>query len=233
VSSQWGGGVVRHLWVVSPMSICAVSTFIFPFIFMSKNKVLKDYMFYIGILSGLLAMLYPGAIMGERVGFDAVRFYVAHGIISFAPLMMVLCGHHEINWRRCWTPIPILLMVLCFILVNEVLLMATGLIEYDMQRFLSSANRNAAMIWGLDGDYGVVNRIMDFLTPEVFRTALFDVPEAGIVRGDVMYWPIVWMIVPGVIVFVPVLFGISMIFDRKGFKRDIQALKLRFKKEEK
>ena len=59
-------------------NICAVSTLIFPFIYLSKNKTLKDYMFYMGVLSGIAATLLPVEAVGHApFDVDVIRFYLS------------------------------------------------------------------------------------------------------------------------------------------------------------
>ena len=44
--------MLRDSWFVN---ICAANIALFPFMFLSKKECLKDYMFYIGAISGLIA----------------------------------------------------------------------------------------------------------------------------------------------------------------------------------
>ena len=48
--------MLRDSWFVN---ICAGNIALFPFMFWSKNEKIKDYMFYIGVISGLIALFYP------------------------------------------------------------------------------------------------------------------------------------------------------------------------------
>ena len=41
------------------INICGANIALFPFFFLIKNDRAKDYMFYIGVLSGLISILYP------------------------------------------------------------------------------------------------------------------------------------------------------------------------------
>ena len=59
------------------INICGVSTLTFPFIFFSKSDTAKDWMFYIGVISGFLAMVYPTEAIGKSIStFDLWRFYI-------------------------------------------------------------------------------------------------------------------------------------------------------------
>ena len=45
--------MLRDSWFVN---ICGANIALFPIFFLSKNEKVKDYMFYIGVISGLLAI---------------------------------------------------------------------------------------------------------------------------------------------------------------------------------
>lgn len=83
---------LRALRVVSMENICAVNTLVMPFILVSKNKYLKDYLFYIGTLGGLLALLVPVSPYTTRevLSFDMFRYFVCHLSLVICPLFMVL-----------------------------------------------------------------------------------------------------------------------------------------------
>ena len=48
--------MLRDAWFVN---ICGANIALFPFFYFCKNRYVKDYMFYIGMLSGLIALFYP------------------------------------------------------------------------------------------------------------------------------------------------------------------------------
>ena len=68
--------MLRDSWFVN---ICGANIALFPFMFWSKNDKVKDYMFYIGVLSGLIALFYPQEPMAKvdqlAEQWDIVRFY--------------------------------------------------------------------------------------------------------------------------------------------------------------
>jgi len=205
---------------------------VFPFFFLSKKKILRDYMFYIGVLTGFLALITPmTAIDKPAFSFDVIRFFMLHGIICCAPLLMVITGHHKLSWRRVWQPAFVLAAVLCVIAVNELVLFASGILGpgYDLHTLITGQyiGRNGAMIFGPPHDAGSVSfyvKIFTSLCPSVFKHALFDIPALGLYAGDTIYWPIVWLIIPGVIFFTVVSFLMSMPFEAKNFWRDVKWL---------
>ena len=77
------------------INICGANIFLFPFLFFSKSDSVKDYMFFLGILGGGAAMLYPIepmeyrefglAVLNPNMLAPAVRQMIAH-IEEFAAL---------------------------------------------------------------------------------------------------------------------------------------------------
>lgn len=93
------------------IDLLLVNVIAFPIIFLCGGRILKDYMFYIGIISAVYALIWPMPILGESpYGFECMRYFTMYAGIMFAPIMMVLCGHHVIYWRRFWVA-PIVLAI--------------------------------------------------------------------------------------------------------------------------
>lgn len=215
---------------ITPMGVCAFNAMAFPFIFLfTKSKTLRDYMFYIGIATGILALLTPMTAYNKpALSFDAIRFFVIHGLLCLAPLLMVLCGHHKLNWRRVWQPVFVLTGVMCIILVNEIVLFSIGIVgePYTLEGIIKNQHqsRNGAMIFGPPEDAGVYGKMLTALCPSIFKIALFDVPSLGISAGDTIYWPIVWLLIPGFIYVTILCFVICLLFSFKPFWRDMRVV---------
>ena len=88
---------LRDSWFVN---ICGANIFLFPIFFWVKSKHIKDYMFYVGVLSGLIALFYPQEPLAKsnQMGefWDIVRFYYHHWMLVAIPLLMVLLKLHTL-----------------------------------------------------------------------------------------------------------------------------------------
>ena len=220
--------MLRDSWFVN---ICGANIALFPIFFWVKNTKTKDYMFYIGVISGLLALFYPeeplakSNQLGEQL--DIIRFYYHHWMVMAIPLLMVVLGLHKLSYKRILAAPTGLLILMLFIILNQIFQSELGFIPLrDQNNFFDINYKNSSYIWGPDGD--AIGNFLATFTPDFFKTV-----PVGEFAGQVKYWPWFWMIVPVYVLGTPLSFLLSMIFDRKSFVVDVKALPSRFRKKEK
>lgn len=213
--------MLRDSWFVN---ICGANIALFPFFFWSKNDKIKDYMFYIGVLSGLIALFYPQEPIaktnqaGEQL--DMIRFYYHHWMVMAVPLLMVLFGHHKLSYKRILAAPTGLLLLMLFIILNQIFQSELGFIPLrDQGAFFDIGYKNTSYIWG-PGTDDAIGEFLALFTPDFFKTV-----PVGEFAGQTKYWPWFWMIVPVYVLVTPLSFGLSMIFDHKSLSRDLKGLK--------
>ena len=203
-------------------NICAVSTLIFPFLFMGKNKVGKDYMFYLGSISGFAGCVYPAPVdtwmwNGAKglpfYHLETIRYYICHAGIWIVPVLMVLFGLHRLDYRRIWKAILFYFGVLGLIIVNEIILVRIGWVKDpgSLKDFLDNVGgRDLGYAFGPNEMLEKPLKFVLWLTPKAWKDP---------------YVPILWEFFPVVILGGAACFAVSMIWDHEHFKNDCIALK--------
>ena len=212
--------MLRDSWFVN---ICGANIALFPFLIWSKNQKVRDYMFYIGVISGLIALFYPQEPIAKldqaAEQLDIIRFYYHHWMVLAVPLLMVMLGLHTLDYKRIWVAPTGLLLLMLFIILNQLFMSELGFIPLrDRGNFFGIDYKNTSYIWG-PGVNDAIGNVFAIFTPKFFKTV-----PVGEFAGQEKYWPWFWIIVPCYILVTPLAFGLSMIFDHKRFGAEMKKL---------
>lgn len=200
-------------------NICAVSTLVFPFLMLSKRKGLNnDFMYFIGIIGGFAGIVFPTEAINEPLlCFDSLRFYFCHISLLAIPLLLATLNIYRPKLKSFY------LIPLCFlfyqliICLNTCILLATKLyVPKDLtpiQAFFSHNILNNSFTFGPTDDMGALGQFIGNLCPNFMKIDIFNLNG-----GEITYWPVIWLLFPSYILFVPLylLLGLPFfILDRK------------------
>jgi len=204
------------------VNICGANIGLFPFLFLCKNKHVRNYMFYMGIISGFLSIMYPVEPIEKahptEETLDIIRFYYHHWSLLAVPLLMALLRLHTVSYKGILCAPIGLLIVMLFIILNQVLQSEIGFISPRNGDMFDINYKNSSFIWEpkLDNPIG---KLLALFCPDFFKTI-----PVGQYAGQEKYWPWFWMICPIFVLITPLAFLVSMIFDAKNFGKDMKNL---------
>jgi hypothetical protein len=125
-------------------NLCGLSTFLYPFLFLSKSKLAKDYMYYVGGFFALLSLAYPYTVEGDPIFvYNSIRFFWAHVLLVMIPLLMATWGLHKPNYKN-------MLWMFLFVMMGAVYCMALSAFFVETQ--LKDYLENYMGVWGNDDD---------------------------------------------------------------------------------
>ena len=227
--SKWPSGLTDSLFP----NLCATLIVLSPFIFLFGGKYLKDYMFYIGVLSGVLVYLVPTGAMREDVtgldyAFETARFYLCHWPLVVAGLLMVQQGFHKLDWKRLWSIPLVFAGILTIISVSQILfgpIMKLDGYPHDwvgadgvFNRInLHAAMSNQSMQFGPQaGVDGLFGWAYPYLIPGLMTYRI---------DGEIYFTPIIW-IIPflylGTVIIGPLM---ALPFEHRQMRMDVLAFR--------
>lgn len=196
--ARWWFDPDMQLYEMFLKDLCGFSTLVYPFFFLSKNKKLKDYMYFVGGFFAFHSLVYPNNIFGDKIlYYNTIRFFFAHFILVSVPLLLVFWKMHIPSYKNIPT------MVL-YILIGALYNFSLSSFFYEMG--LTYRHLNFMGLWG--------NTESVFQTFERFAPFLrYDV----VVDGETLSKPIPFFyMIPGlIIVYVPIWYVMSLPFVRK------------------
>ncbi len=203
-------------------NICAISTLILPFVLLyKKNKVLNNYFFFISLAGGLGAIFYPTEAFNKNpFTFDVLRFYYCHITLFLVPSLAGSLNLYRPNYKKAYQ-IPIMFLTIeTLILVNEFILLKTGLISSSLTEFFSREVRNSSFVFGPLPSFDKVANILLIFVPKIFTQNIFHIEGL-----DTFYFPVIWMIFP-VFIYLPFVYELLILpFSYKDIIKDIKHFK--------
>lgn len=221
--ASWPMGLGRS----TAENLCAFLIMVSPFIIKWGNKYMKDYLFYMGIISSLLVFLCPtsafGLDLGELENFlEVSRFYICHIPLLIIGYLEVDSGFHELNYHRL-IAMPFMFMTVEAILVANACLLNLVLYKLPWGEFLDRGNPllNSSLPFGPTPE---MDKILG-----AFYPMLIPYLQTYYVDGIIKFTPVLYLFVPyaiGTLLLGPLL---ALPFENRRMKLDIEWIKMKYK----
>lgn len=170
--------------------LCGFNTMLYPFLFLMKNKISKDIMYFVGMVFASHSLFYPNNIEGDPIlYFNTIRFFLAHFILIAVPLWLVLLRLHKPDLKNIPYMVVYVLVGAMYSFTLSVVLYETGLVSYYKNYMGLWANRNS------------VYRIFESLAPFFRYTKIVNgveidkaIPFIYMIPGFLLFYVPVWIV---------------------------------------
>ncbi len=210
---------VNSFYKSSFENICAVSTLVFPFIMLiKKDSIFKDFMYLIGVLGGFIAIFYPTeAINRNFYEFESIRFYFCHFSLFAIPLYLAIFNIYRPRINKFYLIPLVFLLYELLICLNTGVLVFTGALQREgfskAELFFNAQYYNNSFTFGPTPDMGFFSDFMSALCPSFMKIDVFNLNG-----GNVTYWPVIWLLIPSYVLFVPLYLLLCLPFYKKKNK---------------
>ncbi len=204
-------------------NLCAVLVMAEPFLWKWGGKYAKDYMYYMGIISTLVILIYPTSLVGiDLHSLDGVlecfRFYSCHAPLLIVAIVMVREGFHKLNYHRLWAMPLMFCFVQAIIFLNGLILNLT-LYHQSWLEFIDVGNKYFNSSFTM-GPGHILDPVLGWLypyLPPILMTYRY--------AGDIRFVPVVYLFIP--VSLLTALLGPAFAypFDYLRFKSDWALLK--------
>ena len=200
-----------HLWgagfgvINTAYNVCAILIISSPFIYVSGNALLKQFVCYVGTIGATATLFIPYWFIGGTIfTWEYLRFWTCHTVLVATSLLPALWGLVRFNWRDWWKFGLIVLVMLALILLTDtVFLLAFG--EATTETLYDALLRqNPLWMMGPGGGVSGVKSIFEGLSPK-FLLETQSHP----------YIPILWYTIPVYLAFAVLGYLFGALFDRK------------------
>lgn len=205
-------------------NICATLILISPLALLLNLKILKDFVFYVGSVAGIIATVIPYWNIGkDALHPEVMRSFICHTLLFVSSLLPLLLGLHKPSYR-CFYKIGFcFLAVLCIIILNDAVCILIGIYPGVEGMTLAEALYVANPVWvfGPPEDFSWVMSIAKVFSPDAW---------VGVNDGGRLI-PVLWYAVPLYLGITVVSLPVCALVDRKNFvsnfKKYTQKIKLR------
>ena len=204
-------------------NMCALLIILSPVAYLVRFSPLKDFVFWIGSVAGIVAILIPYWHIGESpFSWEYARYMICHVLLFSNSALPLLLGHHKTAFRRFPLMGVEFLAAIGLILLNDTLCYYFGLFGDTVGK-------------GLFEVLAIANPVWSFGPPESFgflgKYAAIFLPDSwcGANSGNT-YLPFIWYAIPLYLVITVIVFLLFMFADHESFRSDLSKISQKIKK---
>ncbi len=192
-------------------NMCAALIIVTPFVLVSKSTAWKQFMAYVGTAAGALTFVLPYWYIGQTLWqWDALRYYVCHGLLLCTSLLPALWGLHKISWRDFYK-LPFIFFFMQILIAFDHLVCWTLGVNGEGEFFDVLYEANPLWMMHPGENFAFVIPLIDALTPDIFFG-----------DGSRPYVPILWYAVPLTLAMWVLAFALDAAADRRRFVSDMR-----------
>ena len=102
---------------ISFYNVCASMILLSPVVFLCKSKTLKDALFFLGNIAGILSLWLISVEMGVNIlSAEFIRYFSCHTVLMVTSSLPVLLGLHTLSLKNFWK------VCLCFFALESIVI---------------------------------------------------------------------------------------------------------------
>ena len=198
-------------------NMCATLILISPLAMLIHRRPIKNFVFYIGSVAGMIAIVIPYWSIGKPASDpDFIRSFICHAMLFLSSMLPLLLGIHKPKYKCAFELGVGFLAVIGIIIFNDVLCLIAGIYPGVEGMTVLDALYRISPVWsfGPPEEFSWVLTLADAVLPSAWTG------HGGISRPI----PVLWYAIPLYIGITLIALPITIAADYKSFKQDMERI---------
>lgn len=216
----------ENAYMCTAYTTCALIILTAPFILAFGGKALKDFLFVVGTVAGVFALVFPYSVIsasaaGNLSPWEIVRYYANHYLIIASSILPVALGVHKISYRNFLKLPVIFLLYHITVFANDCILICAGYMgDFDCYTLYEgllywNPSRGITLTDTSETVLNAMQSVINALTPDVFLENI---------NGEAYMWPVLYY-TPALSLGISVLSAAEyLVADFSEIKSDVLSL---------
>ena len=197
-------------------NMCATLILISPLAMLLRWRPIKNFVFYIGSVAGMIAIVIPYWSIGKPASDpDFIRSFICHAMLFVSSILPLLLGIYKPSYKSAFELGIGFLLTLLLIIINDALCVVFGIYPGVEGLTVSEALYKISPVWsfGPPSEFEWVIGVVDIFSPGAFTGG-----------GVAPVVPLLWYAIPVYIGITLIALPICIGADYKNFKRDVDKI---------